>query len=112
ALAFDLREISNGTSGLANFIEQLEAILAQGLVVNVDRHLVEEGIDARAYFGDGTHGGSEILLAHGSSGFFLRNTNGLGKRLLFGQLITLAVRGIGIFPLVLLLLDPDAFGPP
>ena len=45
ALSLDLREIRHRAGRLADFVEQLEPVLAHGLVVDIDGDLVEEGID-------------------------------------------------------------------
>ena len=45
--AFDLRKIGDRAGGGADFVEQLEPVFAQRLVVGVDCYLVEESIHAR-----------------------------------------------------------------
>src|ERR1041385_5474323 len=44
-LTLDAGKVSDRPGGLANFVEQLEAVFAQGLILDVDGDLVEEGVD-------------------------------------------------------------------
>ena len=48
SLSLDLGKIRHGARRGADFVEQFQPVLAQRLVVDIDRHLVEEGIDMRA----------------------------------------------------------------
>ena len=92
-IALDTREVGDGPRSLANFIEQLQAVLPQRLVVGVDRDLVEEGVDRRSSFAIARHGGGEIFLGDGGGGVLLGGGDGGGERLLFGLL---EQRGIGL----------------
>src|SRR5215213_5878176 len=64
-LALDLREIRHRARCGAQRVEKLEAVLAQGGIVGVDRHLVEEGVDRRAKAREGEHRAFEILFCDG-----------------------------------------------
>ena len=44
-VAFDLGEIGDRAGGFADFVEQLQPVLAYLRIVGVDRDLVEEGVD-------------------------------------------------------------------
>ena len=48
ALALNAGEIRHGAGRFADGVEELEAVLTQGRIVGVDRHLVEERIHRRA----------------------------------------------------------------
>ena len=43
----DLGKISHGAGGGADFVEEFEAVFAERLVLDIDRYLVEEGVDDR-----------------------------------------------------------------
>ena len=58
----------------------------------------------------GAHGGSEILLADGRSGFLSGDVDGFRQRLLLRLLVELGIGRAGIFALVLLLLDAEDVG--
>src|SRR6185312_16293371 len=62
ALPFDPGKIRHRAGGLADFVQQLEPGLAQRLVVDVDRDLVEEGVDLGPQLGHRRHGGGEVFL--------------------------------------------------
>src|SRR5215203_6888632 len=64
-LALDLREIRHRARCGTQRVEELEAVLTQGGIVGVDRHLVEEGVDRRAQAREGEHGAFEVLLRQG-----------------------------------------------
>src|SRR5215831_6300000 len=85
-LPLDARKIGDRARGVADFIEQLEAVLAQlllvGTVGDVDGDLVEEGIDVRAKLGHGAHGGLEVLARDGLRGLHARLFDRLRERLL------------------------------
>src|SRR5262245_65350527 len=85
-LPLDARKIGNGARGVADFIEQLEAVLAQlllvGTVGDVDGDLVEEGIDVRARLGHGAHGGFAVLARNGLRGWQPRLFDRLRERFL------------------------------
>ena len=63
-VTFDLGKVRDRAGGGADFVEELQPVLAQRLVVDIDRDLVEEGIDVRAQLCHGAHGGGEIFLRH------------------------------------------------
>src|SRR5215207_4898745 len=67
-LALDLRKIRHRARCGAQRVEELEAVLAQGGIVGVDRRLVEEGVDRRAKAREGEHGAFEVLAHHGGAG--------------------------------------------
>src|SRR5262245_57186623 len=113
-LPLDAREIRDGARRVADLVEQLEAVLAQFLLVgavgDVDGDLVEEGIDVRAKLGHGAHAGLEVLARDRGGSVFLRYVDRTRQRLF---LLLAVKRGIGppdIFAPVLLLLDADDVG--
>ena len=67
SLALDLREIRHRAGRGADFVEQLQPVFAERLVVGIDRDLVEERIDAWAKFRHGAHGRLEIFLGQPGS---------------------------------------------
>src|SRR5262249_2532559 len=62
-LSLDTGEIGDCAGRLANFIEQVESILPELIVLDIDRHPVEERIDVRTELGHWTHRGFEVLSA-------------------------------------------------
>jgi hypothetical protein len=52
--------------------QQLQPVLADLRILGVDRHLVEEGIDRRAQFGQRPHGAGEILDVDGRNRILLQ----------------------------------------
>ena len=103
----DLGEIRYRGGGLADLIEKLEPIFAQGFVVDVDSDLVEEGIDRRPQLGHGAHGGNEILFFDRAPRFGPGHLNRVGQRFLFRLAVKLCSRSAGIVPVVLLLFDAE-----
>src|SRR6185295_1335920 len=114
ALPLDMREIRDRSSGRADAVEQLEAVLAQlflvGAVGDIDRHLVEEGIDMRAKPSHGAHGGFEVLARNRSARLIPRDIDGLGERPLFVLAVKCRIRLLGIGTSVFFLLDAKDVG--
>src|SRR3954464_13237869 len=100
ALSFDMREIRDRIRGLADAVEQLEAILAQlllvGAVGDIHRHLVEEGIAVRTKLGQAARGCFKTLAPNGNARLIPRDTDGLGERPLFVLAIKCRLRLFGI----------------
>ena len=59
--AFDLGEIRDLLARGADAVQQVQAVAADDLVVGIDLHGLEEGVDGGAKARDGGHGGGEIL---------------------------------------------------
>src|SRR5262245_46362865 len=110
-LPLDARKIGNRARGLADFVEQLEAILAQFLLVgairDIDRDLVEEVIDMRTKLGHGAHGGFVVFARDGIRGFHPRLFNRVSERLFLLLDIERRLWCLEILLAVLLLLDAD-----
>ena len=60
-LSLDSGEIGDRARRRPDFVEELQPVLAQRLVIDVDGHLVKERIDMRPQLRHCAHGGSEIL---------------------------------------------------
>src|SRR5262245_20022476 len=110
-LPLDARKIGNRARGLADFVEQLEAILAQFLLVgairDIDRDLVEEGIDMRTKHGHGAHGGFVVFARDGIRGLHHRLFDRLRERLLLLLDVERRVWWLKIMLAVFLLLDAN-----
>src|SRR5512138_568492 len=61
SLSFDLREVRDLCQGRADGAQELQAILPQGPVVGVHRHLVKESVDRLAQPRHGRHRRREIF---------------------------------------------------
>src|SRR6266511_2202249 len=98
------------TPRCADFIEQLEPVLAQLLVLDIDRDFIEESIDVRAKLRHRKHGGFEVLACDSGGGFRL----GSFDRARQGTLLALAIEGrirpTDVLAGVALLLDADDIG--
>ncbi len=109
-LPLDLGKIRYRARGGANFVEKLQPVLAQRLVIDIDGDLVEEGIDMRAKLRHRAHGGLESFRGDGALGFGFRNVNRLRQCLLLRLLIEPGMGRAGIFPLILFLFNADDVG--
>src|ERR1700730_664686 len=109
--SFDALKIRNGAGGLADFIEELEAVLAQILFIrslrDIDGNLVEESIDAWPKLRHCAHGRFEILARTRRRCVLLRGFDRTRKRSLLILAVEQRVRRPGIFAIVLLLFDSD-----
>src|SRR5579863_10088310 len=103
----DLGKVGDGAGGGADFVEEFEAVLAQGLVVDVDRHLIEEGVDIWPKLSHGSHGGFKILGHDGALGFGSGLADRMSQGLFFVSLISRRLRCTCVFAAVLLFLNAD-----
>src|SRR5919197_6369554 len=108
--SLDAREIGDRARCLADFVEQLEPVLTQLLVLNIDRDLVEESIDVRAKLRHRPHGGFEVLARDGGGGFRLGSFDHARQRPLLALTIEGRIRPTDVFAGVALLLDADDIG--
>src|SRR6516162_6995491 len=108
----DFGEIGDGARRLADLIEKLESVFAQGLVVDVDRHFVEEGINARTQLCHSAHSGSEIFFRYGAGRISLGGLDHLGERFFLRLPVKLRLRRTGIVAIVLFLFNANDIGRP
>jgi len=98
------RKIRYARVGFADFVEQLEPVLAQGFIVGVDSDLVEEGIDEWTQPRHMTHRAFEIFISMALTVAILLD-DFIRKRFLFRLRQQLGVRRAGEALPVLLLFD-------
>src|SRR5262245_47553238 len=106
----DLGKIRDRARGGANFVQKLEAIFAQRLVLNIDGDLVEESIDTRAELRHRAHGGLEVFRRDRALGFGFGDTDRLRQRFLLSLLIERQIGRARIVALILSLFDADDVG--
>src|SRR6266542_3912202 len=95
---------------LADLVEEFQAVLAQFLILDIDRDLVEEGIDRGPELRHGGHCCGEILARHGSRRALLGGFDGRSERPFFGLTVELRIRRPDVLPPVPLLLDANDVG--
>ncbi len=108
--SLDAGEIRHGPRRLADLVEEFQAVLAQFLILDIDRDLVEEGIDRGPELRHGGHCCGEILARHGSRRALLGGFDGRSERPFFGLTVELRIRRPDVLPPVSLLLDADDVG--
>ena len=101
--AFDLGEIRDREADRADAVQQVQTVAAQDLVVGIDLHGVEEGVDGGAQGGHGVHGGLEVFGFHRRFDCGVGGVEGGEQRLFRGILGELDVGAEGVFDAVLLL---------
>ena len=105
-----LGEIRDRAGGGADFVEQLQAILAHFWSVVVDLDVLEERVHRRTQFRHRAHGSGEVFLGDGSARSRLHLTDRFRERLFLGEAIECGVRRAVIGFAVLLLLDAQDVG--
>jgi hypothetical protein len=108
-LSFDAGEIGDRERGLANAIEELEAVFAQRLVVGVHRDFLEEGIGRRAQLRHRAHRRLEVFLLDRRGDFDLGLQDRGRERYFLGRIEPRIVERAGIRLFVLLLLVAQVF---
>src|SRR5450432_4478593 len=61
SLPLYLGKVRHRAGGFADFVQKLQAVFAQRLVVDVDGDFFEEGIDEAPELGHRCHGGGEVF---------------------------------------------------
>ena len=110
ALPLDPGKIRHRPRRLADFVEQLEPVLAPVGGGHVHRHLFEERIDIGAQLGDRRHRAFEVLARNRLGGLFLHGVDRGRKLTLLWLKIEMRVGPAVIRAPVLLLLDAQDVG--
>src|SRR5882672_4609647 len=105
-----LGKIRDRARGGADFIQQLQTILAYFWIVVVDLDLVEECIDRRTQFRHRAHRTRKIFFCDSSAGFRLHLIDSLRQRLLLIEGIQRGIRRTVIGLAVFLLFDAENIG--
>src|SRR3984893_15661707 len=100
-----LRKIRYRPRRGADFIQQLQSVLAHLSVLVVDLDLVEKRIDRRPQFCDGAHRAREVFAGDGGTGFRLHLIDRLRQRPLLSEAVERSIGRAVIGLAVLLLLD-------
>ena len=111
SLAVDLREIGHRQAGRADAVQQVQPVAPDDLVVGVDLHGFEEGVDGLAEAGHRGHGCGEVFRLHRGRDFRLGGVERGEERLFLVGLGQLRVGSEGVFDAVLVLrLHQDVVG--